>query len=281
MIPLRPPSLPSYLALLALVLTAAGCVSRGPADGPPPSGEAARIPPVAVPGPEPRSRYGNPPFYEVAGRRYRVRDTSAGYAERGTASWYGRKFHGRRTSSGETYDMYALTAAHKTLPIPCWVEVRHLGNGRSVTVRVNDRGPFVGERIIDLSYAAAKRLGMVRSGTAEVEVRALDFGSGEAVAGTASGAETVAETVAIRETVIGPRELYAQVGAFGDRTNALRRQRRLAAGGFMDAFVYEDPSVSPALYRVRVGPMTDVGAYERTLERIRALGIEDVHLVAD
>src|SRR5690606_35820371 len=116
---------------------------------------------------------GNPPFYDVLGRRYYVRATSDGYDETGVASWYGRDFHGLRTSSGEIYDMHALTAAHTTLPIPTWVEVTNLENGKRVVVRVNDRGPFVKNRIIDLSYAAAREIDMLRNGTARVRVRAV------------------------------------------------------------------------------------------------------------
>jgi rare lipoprotein A len=130
--------------------------------------------PDAVPKVEPRSRYGNPPFYDVFGRRYYVLSSSVAYVERGVASWYGPGFHEVRTSTREPYDMYAMTAAHKTLPLPAYVRVTNLQNGRSVVVRVNDRGPFVGNRIIDLSYTAAAKLDMLRDGTAMVEVRAID-----------------------------------------------------------------------------------------------------------
>ena len=116
---------------------------------------------------------GSPQSYKVFGKRYTVRASSAGYRERGTASWYGHPFDGRPTSSGEMYDMMELTAAHQTLPIPTWVEVTNLKNGKKVVVKVNDRGPFVGKRLIDLSYGAANALDMVREGTARVEVRAL------------------------------------------------------------------------------------------------------------
>jgi rare lipoprotein A len=130
--------------------------------------------PDAMPRIEPRSRYGNPPFYDVFGKRYYVLSSSVGYWERGVASWYGPGFHKVRTSTGEPYDMYGMTAAHKTLPLPAYVRVTNLQNGRSIVVRVNDRGPFVGNRIIDLSYTAAAKLDMLRNGTALVEVRALD-----------------------------------------------------------------------------------------------------------
>ena len=126
-----------------------------------------------VPQLEPPSRSGNPDTYVVFGKRYRVKETSAGHREIGTASWYGWDFHGRKTSSGPPFNMFELTAAHKSLPIPTYARVTHLDNGRSIVVKINDRGPFVGERIIDLSYAAAARLDMLDQGTARVEVVAL------------------------------------------------------------------------------------------------------------
>jgi rare lipoprotein A len=130
--------------------------------------------PDAIPRIESRARSGNPPFYDVFGRRYYVLSSSVGYWERGVASWYGPGFHKVRTSTGEPYDMYAMTAAHKTLPLPAYVRVTNLLNGRSIVVRVNDRGPFVGNRIIDLSYSAAAKLDMLRNGTAMVDVRTID-----------------------------------------------------------------------------------------------------------
>jgi rare lipoprotein A len=141
-----------------------------PAERPPPPDSV----PDMVPRNEPRSRNGNPPFYDVMGKRYFVLSSSVGYVERGVASWYGPGFHKVRTSTGEPYDMYAMTAAHKTLPLPAYVRVTNLQNGRSIVVRVNDRGPFVGNRIIDLSYTAASKLDMLRNGTAMVEVRTLE-----------------------------------------------------------------------------------------------------------
>nr|VFK02139.1 MAG: rare lipoprotein A [Candidatus Kentron sp. H]VFK02511.1 MAG: rare lipoprotein A [Candidatus Kentron sp. H]VFK05458.1 MAG: rare lipoprotein A [Candidatus Kentron sp. H] len=128
----------------------------------------------AVPRVESRSQYGNSPFYTVYGKRYHVLLSSTGYVRRGIASWYGRKFHGKRTSSGETYDMYAMTAAHRSLPLPTYVRVTNLENKRQAIVRVNDRGPFHTNRIIDLSYAAAVKLGIARKGTVHVEIHAID-----------------------------------------------------------------------------------------------------------
>jgi rare lipoprotein A len=167
---------------LTAALGLAGCFTSRHEPEPVPPPAPTTPPPVAtpptipdaVPKVEPLSRYGNPPFYEVFGKRYYVLSSSVAYLERGVASWYGPGFHQVRTSNGETYDMYAMTAAHKTLPLPAYVRVTNLENGRSVVVRVNDRGPFVGNRIIDLSYTAAARLDMLRNGTAMVEVRGID-----------------------------------------------------------------------------------------------------------
>ncbi len=128
----------------------------------------------AIPRVEPHSRYGNPESYVVFGQRYYVKKSSLNHVERGVASWYGTKFHGRRTSSGEPYDMLAMTAAHKSLPLPTYAEVTNLENGRKIIVKINDRGPFKKNRIIDLSYAAAIKLDITRAGTGLVEVRTID-----------------------------------------------------------------------------------------------------------
>jgi rare lipoprotein A len=162
---------------LAACLSAPERTAPAPISTVPPVLSAPPMPatvPDAVPRIEARARYGNPPFYDVFGKRYYVLSSSVGYWERGVASWYGPGFHKVRTSIGEPYDMYAMTAAHKTLPLPAYVRVTNLQNGRSVVVRVNDRGPFVGNRIIDLSYTAAAKLDMLRNGTAMVDVRTID-----------------------------------------------------------------------------------------------------------
>ena len=157
------------LGLLLVVLGATGCFRVNT-----PRGARVTLPPDAEPRQEYKTRLGNPAFYDEFGVRYRVLQTSKDYVERGIASWYGDPFHGRATSTGETYDMYAMTAAHKTLPLPTYVRVTDLDTGNRVVVRVNDRGPFVEGRIIDLSYVAALKLGIARQGIARVEVRALD-----------------------------------------------------------------------------------------------------------
>ena len=166
------------LVWVSLVGALAGC-STVPDSQPPAAGPPMKIPDAAttsdepVPQAEPPSRSGNPDTYVVFGRRYRVKETSAGYREQGIASWYGRDFHGRKTSSGPPFNMFDLTAAHKSLPLPTYVRVTNLENGRNTVVKVTDRGPFVGRRLIDLSYAAADRLGILQRGTAPVEVVAV------------------------------------------------------------------------------------------------------------
>lgn len=164
---------PRWLTLVPLLLTAGACTMIGSPELEPPGPEDFTDP---LPRRELPARSGNMAEYEQSGRTYRVLDSSYGYDEDGLASWYGEAFQGRSTSSGEPFDMYELTAAHRTLPLPSWVRVTNLANGRNVVVRVNDRGPFsdTERRIIDVSYAAAVRLGMVGTGTAPVRVQAIE-----------------------------------------------------------------------------------------------------------
>ncbi|MBT8079484.1 MAG: septal ring lytic transglycosylase RlpA family protein [Gammaproteobacteria bacterium] len=274
--------------LMAAALTAGGCAMPGTYDGPPRGAVHSRdLPADAVPRKEPKSRYGNPPFYEVYGKRYRVMESSYGYQERGVASWYGKKFHGRKTSSQEPYNMYAMTAAHKTLPLPTYVRVRNLRNNRSIVVRVNDRGPFVANRIIDLSYSAAAKLDMLRDGTSLVEVTALSYDEAPPPANDvpvrAPSAKPPADAVAA--TPQPPEEeehqVYVQAGAFGDATNAERRYALLRSNGVSTAFVFEDDSRSPPLYRVRIGPIREVEQYDAVVSLLGDLGISDSHLVTD
>ena len=192
----------AFSAALALALSGCFLARQAPLPAPippvppvaPPSVPPSRAPagareiPDAVPRYEPLSPYGNRPSYEVFGKRYFVLSSSADYVERGVASWYGPGFHNVRTSTREIYDMYGMSAAHKTLPLPAYVRVTNLENGRSVVVRVNDRGPFVGNRIIDLSYSAAAKLDMLRNGTAMVEVRSVGPASAPGTVGVISAA---------------------------------------------------------------------------------------------
>jgi rare lipoprotein A len=221
--------------------------------------------PDAVPRVEPRSRGGNPPFYHVFGKRYTVLASARGHVERGVASWYGPGFHNARTSNGEVYDMYAMTAAHKTLPLPCYARVTNLANGRSVVVRINDRGPFVGNRIIDLSYTAAAKLDMLRDGTALVEMRTL---SPEAPAPLDRAVQTP------------PPELFVQVGAFAEQGNAVRLAERLRSAG-VQGVVVRPPLDGARLHRVRIGPIASVAAFDSLVTRLAALGVADARLAED
>jgi len=278
---------PARLVLLLSLAALAGCATKtGPAttaDGTAYGGDTDGAPrqpvdvsriPDPVPRAEPRSARGNPPFYEVMGRRYFVmKDADAAtYRERGIASWYGTKFHGRSTSSGEPYDMYAMTAAHKTLPLPVYVRVTHRGNGRSIIVRVNDRGPFIGDRIIDLSYAAAVRLGMHNEGTALVDVEVVDGASGQPALLAAVNPQT---------PVAEPQPVWVQVGAFSEQANAARLKSRLENKGVHDVVLAPEGRSGRQVYRVRVGPLHEVEDVERMLERVRELGITDAHISMD
>ncbi len=200
------------------------------------------------------------------GKRYFVLGAADGYVERGVASWYGPTFHGVSTSSGERYDMYGMTAAHKTLPLPTYARVTNLRNGRSITVRINDRGPFVGTRIIDLSYTAAAKLDMLRDGTAFVEVRAVVPGQPDNLT---RAVETPAPT------------LYVQAGAFADQNNAARMIDRLHKAGLNTAFVVPPADEKPLLYRVRVGPINSVADFDQLASKLATLGYSGARLAMD
>lgn len=253
---------PWLLALAALASGGCSVAPFEPADGPGARIDPDSIPP-AVPRAEPRSPYGNPPSYTVRGRRYHVRDSAAGYVEEGTASWYGSKFHGRRTSSGEPYDMYRMTAAHRTLPLPTYARVTHLGNGRSVVVRINDRGPFHADRLIDLSYAAATRLGVVETGTAPVRVEAI--GPGRPV--RAGGAP-----------VSGPT--FIQVGAFAHFANAQEMRARVQGADIRSVRVERgETAAGERVYRVRIGPLDGHEERKAVLGKLDRAGIGSVRVV--
>jgi len=236
-----------------------------PAPVPPPPAGVESIP-DAVPRAEPRSAHGNPPFYDVLGRRYFVLSAADGYLERGVASWYGPTFHGGNTSSGELYDMYGMSAAHKTLPLPTYARVTNLRNGRSVVVRINDRGPFVANRLIDLSYTAATKLDMIREGTTLVEVRALTPGAPDELTRSAQSP---------------PPSLYVQAGAYADAHNAQHQLERLHAAGLASAFIVSPLEGKSRLYRVRLGPVGSVAEFDQLAARLAALGIRDARLAVD
>jgi rare lipoprotein A len=223
----------------------------------------------AVPKAEPRSRSGNPSSYTVLGRTYHVMSSGQGYKERGVASWYGTKFHGRRTSSGETYNMYAMTAAHKTLPLPTYVRVTNLKNGRDVIVKVNDRGPFHDNRIIDLSYAAATKLGITGTGTGLVEVQALDP--------TKGAPRPIRNNIAIKGDAI----MFLQVGAFVDRYNAERLADRIRGAINYKVRIQMAADYTQTLYRVQVGPIKTIDQADAASMRLAQIGIRDMHMVIE
>jgi rare lipoprotein A len=272
------------LSIFAICLILTGCGGGSTKSDGPGSGRVPDLPADAVPRPETRSRYGNGrdigngPQYEVFNKTYTVMASGSGYKQSGVASWYGKKFHGNLTSNREVYDMYEMTAAHKTLPLPTYVRVKNLRNNKSVVVRVNDRGPFIDNRIIDLSYAAALKLDMVRDGTSMVEVTAYDFderkGDRPASVKTSPASPSNSTPTAARNQV------FVQVGAFGDRANAARRLALLSQSGINGASVHEDSSSNPSLYRVRIGPVADVIQYDQIVEELAGLGITDPYLIS-
>ncbi len=269
------------LASVVVLALLAACGSSGVRDSAP-SGSVSipDLPGDAIPRLEARSRYGNGPHYEVLGKHYTVMASGSGYSEHGVASWYGKKFHGRLTSNREPYDMYAMTAAHKTLPLPTYVRVRNLGNNKSIIVRVNDRGPFVHNRIIDLSYVAALKLDMVRTGTSLVEVTAITFDDPPASHGTGAPAPAGARRADDPRPAI-QNKIYVQVGAFGSRENAERRSEALTAAHIGNVYIHADTRVSPTLYRVRIGPIHDVIQYDVIVEELENIGIPDPYLITE
>jgi rare lipoprotein A len=296
---MRAPPLSIALTGIALVSLLGGCSLVGKRERASiPSGSSVpRQPPPdildipdAVPRAEPRATRGNPAFYEVFGKRYHVMKDSEGWVERGVASWYGPGFHSASTSSGEPYDMYAMTAAHKTLPIPVYAEVTNLRNGRKVVVRINDRGPFVGGRIIDLSYTAAAKLDMLGAGTAPVEVRVVTPGDTRpgsadpvrppAAPATPPPAPTVTVVNAPATSVPESQVMFIQAGVFADHENARRRVESLLAGGVELASLEDLASNGRILQRVRVGPFASVEEFDLNLKRVRALGVHDARLLA-
>jgi rare lipoprotein A len=270
----------SVAVLLILFLALAGCASQKGGDGPPASGSNVPrdLPDDPIPRNEPRSRYGNGPNYEVFGTRYTVMSSNYGYQERGVASWYGKGFHGKPTSSMEPYDMHLMTAAHKTLPLPSFVRVRNLKNNKSVVVRVNDRGPFVDNRIIDLSYSAALKLDMIRDGTSLVEVTAISF---DQPPQRRQAERSTSKSAASVEPQKSSNKIYVQVGAFGDKNNAGRRLNLLREHGINKAFVHEESGRLPALYRVRIGPIAGVDQYDMVVAELERIGIIESHLITE
>jgi rare lipoprotein A len=267
-----PHSSQRLLSALVCGVMLAGCASPPPREPGLPSPDVpdtvpTHIPPPdintipdAVPQPVVRSRLGNPSFYQVFGKRYFVLSSAEGFVERGVASWYGPGFHKERTATGDPYDMYSMTAAHKTLPLPVYARVTNLSNGRSVIVYINDRGPFKDGRIVDLSYTAAAKLDMLKAGTAPVELQVISVGS---------------QTAAVNSS------MFVQAGAFGTEANAQRLAEALRASGYPQTAVRSESQDSRTLYRVRIGPVANAAEYDRVVAHLKSLGVADARLAND
>jgi rare lipoprotein A len=274
--------------MLVALLLLGGCSSMSRRDGPPPFNVDESKIPDAVPKVEPLSRSGNQPSYTVFGRRYYVMRSSTNYEERGIASWYGTKFHSHHTSSGERYNMLAMTAAHKSLPLPTYVQVTNLSNGRQVIVKVNDRGPFESNRLIDLSYVAAKKLGMLGHGTAYVDIKAInpsEFQLSSLFARNKTASKPTMDDHPMvyaqeqrhhgsrlrtkHHTMVARANLYLQVGAFRNKTHAEKLKVKLVALQHSPVMIHP----SKNMYHVRVGPFKDIATAERLSKQLKAHGI--------
>lgn len=273
---------PFLLLLMSFFL--ASCSSHVKRNDGPPSFyvDETKIP-NAYPRPERLAKIGNKPSYVVFGKRYYVMRSSNNYSQVGIASWYGTKFHRRNTSSGEPYNMLAMTAAHKSLPLPTYVEVTNLKNHRKIIVRVNDRGPFESNRLIDLSYVAAKKLGMLGHGTAPVRVTAIDpyrYCRGQRLI-LASKRQykpmpkqlATSWKVVRRTTRPAPVDaVYLQVGAFKNRMNAIKLQHRLSSLLHTPVIVTL-PHGRENYFRVKIGPFRDIAAANKLTTKLKSLGI--------
>ncbi len=230
---------------------------------------AARVP-NAIPRKEALSRYGNPPHYKVLGKRYSVLKTATDYREKGIASWYGMKFHTYLTSNREVYDMFKMTAAHRTLPIPTYVRVTNLNNQRSIIVRVNDRGPFVAGRIIDLSYVAAHKLDMLKTGTAPVEVKAI----------TSKKLFMVSRLLTPYDSSKLPKivtqKIWLQVGSFRIRKNAEYNAQKIARLTGKTVKIQSVKQSYFVLYRVVIGPFENLVQTKPVRVKLQNQGFEHI-----
>lgn len=239
------------VALLSIVLGLSGC-ANDPSDRYSTSSRSKH----AAACDEPLSSYGNPKHYVVAGKRYHVLKSSQNYNKVGIASWYGNKFHGHLTSSRERYDMFGMSAASRDLPLPTYVRVTNLDNGHSVVVRVNDRGPFKSDRLIDVSYTAAKKLGLVGRGTGRVRVTALNVGQPKTL-----------DSLALRQVL--------QVGAFAERDNAHRYSRKITQLTQSPVKVREIMAANKPVFRVEVGPFSNQESLDNTQRTLESHGVRN------
>jgi rare lipoprotein A len=189
------------------------------------------------------------------------------YTKQGTASWYGPDFHGKKTASGEIYDMYAMTAAHNTLPISSYARVTNLENKRSVIVRINDRGPFHGKRVMDLSYSAAKKLGIDQTGTGSVEIKAI----------APEHALKQMHTAAVEQD----KNIYLQVGSFGNKKKALKLQTKIVANNLPEPKILPSKHKGSTLYKVQMGPINSPDNVDKLNQQLAKIGVTDTQFVTE
>lgn len=257
-----------FFILLCMVLLSSCSTRVAKKDGPPNFYVDETRVPNAKPKPEPLAKYGNMRSYVVFGKRYYTMKSSNNYEAVGTASWYGTQFHTRNTSSGEPYNMLGMTAAHKTLPLPTYVEVTNLANHKTIIVKVNDRGPFESNRLIDLSYVAAKKLGMLGRGTTRVKIKAINPYTYGKMPFFAENRHTHPFKPFTFSTNKHTSSFYLQVGAFRKKAHAEHLQKRLIA------LLATPVKVSKGkLYKVKIGPINDMSLAKRISYRLKSLGL--------
>ena len=280
-------------SVVGLIGSLAACSASAPPTPMPPSSSSRysidqdrapsrNIDPASIPNvvPEPirRTMAGNRSPYSVLGKIYQVLPTEEGYRERGVASWYGEKFHGHKTSNGEVFDMYQVSAAHKSLPIPSFLQVTNLDNNRSIVVRVNDRGPFHGDRIVDLSYAAALKLGYADRGTARVELEAIIANGSES---TRAGTRTRIVNLETGNRAISG-EKYLQVGAFSDLNLAREVSEKLRVMTNRPVIIsIINNTENGVLHRVRIGPVNDPSEIRRITQSVVAASLGSPYTITE
>jgi len=266
-----------YLSLVIIFISLLNGCSSLRKDGPPPYDVDVSKIKDAEPKMEPKSKYGNLVSYTVFGKRYYTMRSSKNYHERGIASWYGTMFHKHNTSSGEPYNMLAMTAAHKTLPLPTYVQVTNLENGRKVILKVNDRGPFESNRIIDLSYVAAKKLGILGRGTAKVDVKAIDpvLWANQSYPNRSSTmvyAQNTSKKPNYFRSKSAGNSYFLQVGAFKNRTHAEQLKYRLSKV-IASSEITITEGYTNNLYHVKIGPIKDLNTENYVTKRLKSIGL--------